>query len=54
MLADGYATTCILLGLESSIELINNMPSLEAFIIYYEDRKLKHWKSDAFPVLREI
>lgn len=34
MLADGYATACMVLGLEESQELIENNPSLDAYFIY--------------------
>ncbi len=37
MLADGFATACMVLGLEESIRLIESDPTLEAYFIYADD-----------------
>lgn len=37
MLADGYATACMVLGLEESIKLIEEDPTLEAYFIYADE-----------------
>lgn len=34
MMADGYATACMVLGLEESVKLIESDPDLEAYFIY--------------------
>ncbi|OEK05823.1 FAD:protein FMN transferase [Roseivirga misakiensis] len=39
MLADGYATACMVLGLEESISLIESDPSLEAYFIYADENE---------------
>ncbi|MFY0594047.1 FAD:protein FMN transferase [Roseivirga sp.] len=38
MLADGYATACMVMGLEKSISLIENDPTLEAYLIYADEK----------------
>ncbi|OEK03243.1 hypothetical protein BFP97_17690 [Roseivirga sp. 4D4] len=38
MLADGFATACMVLGLEESIKLIESDPTLEAYLIYADDQ----------------
>jgi len=38
MLADGFATACMVLGLEESIKLIESDPSLEAYFIYADEQ----------------
>ncbi|MBO3699333.1 FAD:protein FMN transferase [Roseivirga sp. E12] len=38
MLADGFATACMVLGLEESISLIESDPTLEAYLIYADDK----------------
>jgi thiamine biosynthesis lipoprotein len=43
--ADAYATTCMVLGLEKSIELISKNPNLKAFFIYEKDEKQAYWAS---------
>jgi len=35
--ADGYATACMVLGLEKAIELVNLKPNLDAFFIYIDN-----------------
>lgn len=39
--ADAYATACMVLGLEKSIDLIKANPSLKAYFIYEENKELK-------------
>ncbi len=35
--ADGYATACMVMGLEKAIELVNRKANLEAFFIYFDN-----------------
>lgn len=44
--ADALATSCMILGLEKSIELIKNNPEYSAIFIYEKDQKLNYWKSN--------
>lgn len=37
-IADGYATACMALGLEKSIELMNRRPELEAYLVYGDEQ----------------
>lgn len=39
MLADGYATACVVLGLEKSIALITSDSTLEAYFIYVNKKR---------------
>ena len=39
--ADAYATACMVLGLEKSIELIKSDPSLQGYLIYEENNELQ-------------
>jgi thiamine biosynthesis lipoprotein len=48
MLADAYATSFMVLGLEKTKEIINNDHSLEAYIIYSNNGELREWKSTGF------
>lgn len=36
-LADGYATACMAMGLERSKEMLENLPAVDAYIIYAEE-----------------
>ncbi|MBN1950203.1 MAG: FAD:protein FMN transferase [Bacteroidales bacterium] len=36
--ADAYATSCMVLGLENSIRLLNEHPELEAYLIYSDEK----------------
>lgn len=38
MLADGYATACMVMGLEKSIALVESDPTLEAYFIYADEK----------------
>ncbi|MFY0651262.1 MAG: FAD:protein FMN transferase [Cyclobacteriaceae bacterium] len=54
-LADGYATACMVLGLEKSMEMINSIDGLDAFFIYSdEDGAYKSWTSDGVKEYIEI
>lgn len=46
--ADAYATYCMVLGLEESIEFINSREDLEALLIYDKDGEMLQWHSEAF------
>lgn len=48
MLADAYATSFMVLGLEKAKEIVNNDKSLEAYIIYSDNGELKVWESSSF------
>jgi thiamine biosynthesis lipoprotein len=48
MLADAYATSFMVLGLEKTKEIVNNDKSLEAYIIYSVHGELKVWESASF------
>jgi thiamine biosynthesis lipoprotein len=43
--ADAYATACMVLGLEESIQMIEKNPILKALFIYEKDGKMLHWSS---------
>jgi thiamine biosynthesis lipoprotein len=47
-LADAFATYCMVVGLETSVELISSIPELEACLIYDKDGELVTWCSDGF------
>ncbi len=47
--ADGYATACMVLGLEKAIELVNSKPNLDAFFIYIDNQgKYKFYFTPGF------
>lgn len=48
MLADAYATSFMVLGLEKTMQIVNNDKSLEAYIIYSENGVFKVWESEGF------
>jgi len=48
MVADAYATSFMVLGIEKAEEIVEKDSSLEAYIIYSEDGKFKVWKSKGF------
>jgi len=37
MVADAYATACMVMGLEKSMEVINSLPGVEAYFIYVDE-----------------
>ena len=45
MLADAYATAFMVLGKDSAIQIIENNPEIEGFLIYDEDGKMKTFVS---------
>ncbi|UXP33189.1 FAD:protein FMN transferase [Reichenbachiella agarivorans] len=46
-LADGYATACMVLGLEKSIQMIEENPELEGFLIFSDENgKLNYYGSE--------
>lgn len=47
-MADAYATYCMVIGLDESMDFISSMPELEACLIYDEDGQMKSWCSDGF------
>ena len=51
--ADAYATYCMVVGLEESMELLESRPDLEGCLIYDEDGTFRTWCSEGF-VLEEI
>lgn len=52
MLADGYATACMVIGLDKSIDLLNSNPTLAGFLIYNDGGELKIWASENFKALQ--
>lgn len=44
--ADAYATGFMVLGVEKSMEILNNTPNLEGILIYEEDGKIKTYVTD--------
>lgn len=48
MIADAYATSFMVLGLEKAKEIIRDDKSLEAYIIYSSGDQLKVWESNNF------
>ena len=51
--ADAYATTCMVLGLDASGNLINENPKIEGLLIYgTEEGELKYWSSPGFERIR--
>jgi len=48
MIADAYATSFMVLGLEKAKEIVREDKSLEAYIIYSSGNQLKVWESDNF------
>ena len=47
-LADGYATHCMVVGLDSAKEFIEADPTLEACLIYDDNGEMKQWLSSGF------
>lgn len=45
LMADAYATYCMVVGLEQAISFIESMPELEACLVYDEDGVFKTWTS---------
>ncbi len=37
MVADGYATACMVMGVDKSIEVINRLPGIEGYFIYVDE-----------------
>ena len=48
ILADGLATSCMVLGLEESKKLVETLAQVEAFLVYEEEGILKSWHSRKF------
>lgn len=42
-LADGFATACMVMGLDRSIEMINKNPDIDGFLIYSDDEGELRW-----------
>jgi thiamine biosynthesis lipoprotein len=53
MMADAYATYCMVVGLQQAQAFISSRPDLEACLIYDEDGTFRTWCSDGF-ILEEI
>ena len=53
LIADAYATYCMVVGLEESIQLLQERADLEGCLIYDEDGTFRTWCSDGF-VLEEV
>ena len=47
-LADAYATYCMVVGLDASVEFVSSHPELEACLIYDKDGEITSWCSDGF------
>ena len=50
-LADAYATYCMVVGLDKSIEFVESMPDVEACLIYDSNGELLSWCSDGFKLI---
>ena len=50
LMADAYATYCMVLGLEASVDFIESSPDLEGCLIYDENGEFRIWKSNGFTV----
>lgn len=48
VMADAYATYCMVIGLDASREFLTSRPDLEGCLIYDEDGGFKTWCSDGF------
>ena len=46
--ADAFATYCMVIGLEESMEFLESRPDLEGCLIYDEDGQFKTWCSEGF------
>ncbi|MCC5932401.1 MAG: FAD:protein FMN transferase [Cyclobacteriaceae bacterium] len=46
--ADALATICMILSLEESMALIQNLPGVEAFFVYSESGEFATWKTPGF------
>jgi len=44
--ADALATSCMIAGLEKSIEILKKNPEYSGIFIYEKDQKLNYWKSN--------
>lgn len=53
LMADAYATYCMVIGLEASKEFLSGRPDLEGCLIYDEDGVFRTWCSEGF-VLEEL
>lgn len=55
MQADAYATACMVIGLEKSIEIINNTPDMEGYFIYsgLNGEYLKKYTSGFFNIIEK-
>ena len=50
MIADGWATACMVVGLEGAKQLIEGQ-GLQGFLIYEENGEIKSWHSEGFPII---
>ena len=50
LMADAYATYCMVIGLEASVDFIESSSDLEGCLIYDENGQFRIWKSDGFTV----
>jgi thiamine biosynthesis lipoprotein len=48
MIADAWATACMVVGLEKAKVWIDNRSDIKGYLIYEEDGEIKTWKSDDF------
>ena len=48
MMADAFATYCMVVGLEEAQEFISSRPDLEACLIYDQDGAFMTWCSEGF------
>ena len=51
--ADAFATYCMVIGLEASVDFLESRPDLEGCLIYDEEGSFKTWCSEGF-VLEEV
>lgn len=49
-LADAYATYCMVIGLEESIEFITSSEGIEGYLIFDKDGEMETWASEGFNV----
>jgi len=49
-IADGYATACMVMGLEEACRFVQNHPELQACFIYDDGGELRCWTSEGFQV----
>lgn len=51
MLADGYATTLMAMGIEKSKPFLKTLPKVDAYLIYVENDSIRYFMTDGFKKL---